>query len=74
MVNQFKFFYNNPLKKRCRLEIGSSFIYRGYYCIVTIKYQNGFRYLVQETGKDWYMKYETYLSTPSAAGRQLNRV
>jgi hypothetical protein len=72
MVNEFKFFYNNPFKKRCRLQIGSSFIYQGYYSIVTNIYQNGFRYLVQETGFNYYMKYENYLTTPSAAGRQLN--
>ena len=73
MISEFKFFYNNPYKDRCRLGVGSSFINQGYYCIVTNMYQNGFRYIVQETGFNYYMKYENYLLTPSAAGRQLNR-
>jgi hypothetical protein len=73
MINEFKFFRTNPYQNRCRLQIGSSFIYRGYYCTVSKMYQEGFRYLVQETGFNYYMKYEYYLTTPSAAGRQLNR-
>jgi hypothetical protein len=36
-------------------------------------YQNGFQYLVQELEYINYMSYEEYLTTPSAAGRQLNR-
>jgi hypothetical protein len=73
MVSEFKFFQKNRFRDKCRLEIGSSFIHRGYYCIVSNMYQEGFRYFVQETGFNYYMKYEYYLTTPSAAGRQLMR-
>lgn len=74
MISEFKFFRTNPHKNRCRLTIGSSFIYRGYYCIVTRMFQNHFEYLIQETGFTIAMSYKDYLTTPSAAGRQLNRI
>jgi hypothetical protein len=32
-----------------------------------------FEATIQETGTRFNMKYENYLKTPSAAGRQLNR-
>lgn len=70
---EFKFFQKNRFKDKCRLDIGTSFIYNGYYCIVTVMYQNYFKYLVQETGFVNSMSYDKYLTTPSAAGRQLNR-
>jgi len=73
MVTEFKFFQKNIYKDTCRLQIGSSFIHQGYYCIVTHMYQNAFRYNQQETGLTYTMGYGYYLSTPSAAGRQLNR-
>jgi hypothetical protein len=72
-MKEFKFFQKNRFKDRCRLEIGSTFISRGYYCIVTVMYQNYFKYLVQETGFIQSMSYEVYLTSASAAGRQLNR-
>jgi hypothetical protein len=72
-MKEFKFFQKNRFKNKCRLDIGSSFVYHGYYCIVTRMYQNGFQYLVQELEYINYMSYEEYLTTPSAAGRQLNR-
>ena len=72
-MEEFKFFQKNRFKDRCRLDIGTSFIYNGYYCIVTRMCQNYFQYLVQETGFGNYMSYEEYLTTPSAAGRRLNR-
>ena len=72
-MEEFKFFQKNRFKDRCRLEIGSTFISRGYYCIVTVMYQNYFKYLVQETGFIQSMSYEVYLTSASAAGRQLNR-
>jgi hypothetical protein len=72
-MKEFKFFQKNRFKDKCRLQIGSSFILQGYYCIVTNMYANGFRYLQQERGFNYYMTYEYYLTTPSAAGRQLNR-
>ena len=74
MVSEFKFFYTNPHKNRCRLVVGSSFQYHGYYCTVSRMLQNHFFYTVQETHKDYRMSYEFYLTTPSAAGRQLNRI
>ena len=74
MVSKFKFFQKNRFKDKCRLQIGSSFILRGYYCIVTNMYKNEFKFLKQETGISCYMSYELYLKTPSAAGRQLNRI
>jgi hypothetical protein len=72
-MEEFKFFQKNRFKDRCRLEIGSTFISRGYYCIVTVMCQNYFKYLVQETGFIQSMSYEVYLTSASAAGRQLNR-
>ena len=72
-MKEFKFFQKNRFKNKCRLCVGSSFQYHGYYCIVTNMYANGFRYLQQETGRDYFMTFEYYLTTPSAAGRQLNR-
>ena len=73
-MNDFKFFQNNPHKNRCRLQIGSSFILRGNYCTVTRMFQNHFEYWVQETEFTIAMSYKDYLTTPSAAGRQLNRI
>ena len=73
MVSEFKFFQKNPFKDKCRLQIGASFIFNGYYCIVTRMFQNHFEYLIQETGFTIAMSYKNYLDTPSAAGRQLNR-
>lgn len=70
---EFKFFQKNRYKDRCQLDIGTSFIYNGYYCIVTVMHQNYFKYLVQETSTINKMTYKDYLTTPSAAGRQLNR-
>ena len=72
-MEEFKFFQKNRFKDRCRLEIGSTFIFRGYYCIVTKMYQNHFEYLIQETGFTIAMSYEVYLTSASAAGRRLNR-
>ena len=78
MLRQFKFFEKTPFikniyKDRCRLEIGSSVIIRGRYCIVTRMWNNWFELHTQETGYRYNMSYENYLKTPSAAGRQLNR-
>ena len=72
-MEEFKFFQKNRFKDRCRLEIGSTFISRGYYCIVTVMYQNYFKYLVQGTGDINSMSYEVYLTSASAAGRRLSR-
>ncbi len=73
MVSEFKFFQRNPYKDRCRLEIGSSFEFRGYYCTVTQLLPDFFRYVIQENDRECVMYYDYYLQTPSAAGRQLNR-
>ena len=73
MVSKFKFFQRNKYKDKCRLEIGSSVIIRGRYCIVTRMWNNWFEVHTQETGYRYNMSYENYLKTPSAAGRQLNR-
>jgi hypothetical protein len=61
------------LKERCRLTIGDSFIYRGYYCtVIGFRYRH-FIYSVQgEPNTLGYMDYEFYLTTPSAMGRKLN--
>ena len=74
MVAEFKFFQKNRFKDKCRLQIGSSFILRGYYCTVTRMFPNHFEYWVQETEFTIAMSYKDYLNTPSAAGRQLNRI
>jgi hypothetical protein len=73
MVSEFKFFQKNKYKDRCRLEVGSSFILRGYYCTVTQMLPDFFRCVIQEDGREFVMYYNNYLQTPSAAGRQLNR-
>ena len=73
-MNDFKFFQKNPHKNRCRFQIGSTFILRGNYCTVTRMFQNHFEYWVQDTEFTIAMSYKDYLTTPSAAGRQLNRI
>lgn len=72
-MNSFKFFQKNPHKNKCQLVIGSSFIFRGYYCTVSRMLVNHFEYIVQEKQQTNSMYYKDYLTTPSAAGRQLNR-
>ena len=74
MVSEFKFFQRNKFKDRCRLQIGSSVIIRGRYCIVTRMWNDWFELHTQETGYCFYMSYKDYLTTQSAAGRQLNRM
>jgi len=74
MMQPFKFFQRNPYKDKCRLVVGSSFIFKGYYCVVIQMLQNDFRFTVQETGFNYLMSYKDYLTTPSASGRQLNRI
>jgi hypothetical protein len=69
----FKGFSRNPIKEMCRLQIGSTFIFHGNYCIVTTMKYRHFTYIVQETQRICHMHYDYYLTTPSAAGRQLNR-
>ncbi len=73
-MNDFKFFQKNPHKNRCRLQIGSTFILRGNYCTVTRMFPTHFEYWVQDTEFTIAMSYKDYLTTPSAAGRQLNRI
>jgi len=73
-MQSFKFFQKNKYKDKCRLEIGSSFILRGYYCIVTKMFSDHFEYWIQGTEFIIAMSYKDYLKTPSAAGRQLNRI
>ena len=73
MTSIFKFFQKNPYKNKCRLEIGSTFILSGNYCTVTKMYQNHFEYWLQETEHTNSISYKDYLTTPSAAGRQLNQ-
>lgn len=67
-------FVKNRYKDKCRFVIGSSFIFCGYYCIVKRMLPNHFEYLVQETGFTIAMSYKDYLTTPSAAGRKLNKI
>ena len=65
----------DKLKDLCRLGIGDSFIYRGYYCTVTGFRYRHFVYKIQGRPKViGYMDYEFYLTTPSAMGRKLNRL
>jgi hypothetical protein len=75
MISEFKFFQKNKYKERCRLQIGSSFTYRGDYCTVINMLYYGFGYRNQSHPTvESYMTYQYYLTTPSAAGRQLNRI
>jgi hypothetical protein len=71
MIN--KRYFGNAIRNKCRLTIGSTFIFRGDYCIVNRMFYGCFQYIVQETQTTCYMSYKNYLTTPSAAGRQLNR-
>ena len=71
MIN--KKYFGNAIKNKCRLTIGSTFIFCGDYCIVNRMFYGCFQYIVQETQRTCYMSYKDYLTTPSAAGRQLNR-
>jgi hypothetical protein len=73
MIKEFKFFQKNKYKEKCRLQVGSSFVFKGYYCTVTQMLPDFFRYVVQENDKYCVMYYDYYLKTQSAAGRQLNR-
>jgi len=73
VVSEFKFFQRNPYKDKCRLGVGSTFIFKGYYCTVTQMLPDFFRYVVQENERHCVMHYDYYLTTTSAAGRQLNR-
>jgi len=68
-----RFYTKNPYKDRCRLEIGSTFIFRGHYCSVTKMSYNHFAYVIQENQRTCYMHYKFYLTTQSASGRQLNK-
>ena len=73
-MKPFKFFQKNIYKDKCRLEIGSSFIFRGDYCVVTHMKVNHFTYHNQSSPHiKYHMHYGYYLTTPSAAGRQCNR-
>ena len=72
-MQTFKYFPKNIFKDKCRLEIGSTFIFKGYYCIVTKLKFNWFEFIIQENNRVCHMSYKFYLTTPSAAGRQLNR-
>jgi hypothetical protein len=69
----FKGFPKNPTKEKCRLQVGSTFIFRGNYCTVTNMNYGHFTFIYQESQMIGYMDYDYYLTTPSAAGRQLNR-
>lgn len=71
-MRPFKFFQQDPHKNKCKLQIGSSFIFHGYYCIVTRMFPNHFEYYIQETQMTIAMSYKFYLQTPSATGRRLN--
>jgi hypothetical protein len=65
-------FTKNRYRDRCRLQVGSSFIFKGDYCVVNRMMYNGFGYDNQSNpAVKYYMTYEFYLTTPSAAGRRL---
>ena len=69
MVSEFKFFQKNPYKDKCRLIVGSSFIFQGYYCIVMNMYNNDFKFLKRETGFSCYVndKYIYDIGTPQSS-------
>ena len=71
---KFKFFHKNPHRDKCRLQVGSSFIFKGNYCTVKSMGMDGFSYNDQsKPNSGCYMTYKFYLQTQSAAGRKLNR-
>ncbi len=56
----------------CRLIPGSSFIFNGSYCSVTIVKRNHFEYINQEIPDvRCFMTYKFYLTTNSAKGRKI---
>lgn len=59
----------------CRLDVGSTFIFKGDYCTVTALHEKYFKYVVQgdKTNLQRIMHYWFYLTTPSAKGRQVTR-
>lgn len=58
---------------RCRLGVGSTFIFKGDHCTVTELHDEYFYYRVQSTKPPEIrlMNYWFYLKTPAAIGRQL---
>lgn len=58
---------------RCRLAVGSTFIFQGDHCTVTAMLSDHFLYEAQDTKppKVRLMNYWFYLTTNAAIGRQL---
>ena len=71
MIHQFNFWRKNFYRDRCRLQVGSMFIYNGDYCEVLTMRLNNFVYSKQINGWTFVMSYKDYLNTPSAKGRRL---
>jgi hypothetical protein len=73
-MKPYRFFQENRYKKQCRLEVGSSFIFRGDYCVVEKMLSHSFQYRNQNYPHiTFHMDYGYYLTTPSAAGRKLTK-
>jgi hypothetical protein len=71
-MKPFKLFQTNRYKEQCQLEVGSSFIFNGDYCVVKKMSLNSFQYSNQSNPHiTYHMEYKRYLTTPSAAGRKL---
>ena len=71
MIGQYKFWRENFYRGRCRLQVGSTFIFKGNYCeVITMRF-NYFIYRKQQDGLTFTMSYEDYLKTPSAKARKL---
>lgn len=62
---------DNPIIITNPIDIGNSFIFKGDYCTVTrlSSNGNGFWYLSQSLGKDCYMSFSFYSTTPSYRGK-----
>lgn len=63
--------YHQTLKNKCRLDVGSTFIFKGQHCTVSQLRLSFFKYTVQEgQPRERVMHYWFYLTTNSAKSRK----
>ena len=73
-MDQFNFIKTETtLRDVCKLEVGSTFIFKDEHCTVTEMHDTYFVYKVQgpKANVRHVMNYWFYLKTPSATGRKL---
>jgi hypothetical protein len=57
---------------KINLNVGSTFIFKGNYCIVKKMWDYNFEYEIQNSPVKGYMTYDYYITTPTFIGRQRN--